>query len=153
VYTRLWVRAKIFCCDRNRALLKSSIVIEKKNNQNLDSHGYKKKKLVNHTKRLVWSKLWGKKSWNTLRILQNVIEKSLINWRVLSLVKINTRISETPCIHDVSVIHVLILTSGRTRQFIKLFNITFCKIRFPRFFAPQFLPNESFCVINWSTFL
>jgi hypothetical protein len=33
-----------------------------------------------------------------LRILQNVIEKSFINWRVLSLVKINTRISETPCI-------------------------------------------------------
>jgi hypothetical protein len=29
VYTRQWVRAKIFCCDRNRALLKSSIVIEK----------------------------------------------------------------------------------------------------------------------------
>jgi hypothetical protein len=33
-----------------------------------------------------------------LRILQNVIEKSFINWRVLSLVKINTRISKTPCI-------------------------------------------------------
>jgi hypothetical protein len=32
-----------------------------------------------------------------LRILQNVIKKSFINWRVLSLVKINTRISETPC--------------------------------------------------------
>jgi hypothetical protein len=30
------------------------------------------------------------------RILQNVIEKSFINWPVLSLVKINTRISETP---------------------------------------------------------
>jgi hypothetical protein len=30
-----------------------------------------------------------------LRILQNVIEKSFINWRVLSLVKINTRISDT----------------------------------------------------------
>jgi hypothetical protein len=29
VYTHLWVRAKIFCCDRKRALLKSSIVIEK----------------------------------------------------------------------------------------------------------------------------
>jgi hypothetical protein len=29
VYTRLWVRAKIFGCDKNRALLKSSIVIEK----------------------------------------------------------------------------------------------------------------------------
>jgi hypothetical protein len=40
MYTRLWVKAKIFCCDRNRALLKSSIVIEKnKYNQNLDSHG------------------------------------------------------------------------------------------------------------------
>jgi hypothetical protein len=33
-----------------------------------------------------------------LRILQNIIEKSFINWRVPSLVKINTRISETPCI-------------------------------------------------------
>jgi hypothetical protein len=31
-----------------------------------------------------------------LRILQNVIE-NVINWRDLSLVKINTRISETPC--------------------------------------------------------
>jgi hypothetical protein len=29
---------------------------------------------------------------------KNVIEKSLINWRVLPLVKINTRISDTPCI-------------------------------------------------------
>jgi hypothetical protein len=39
---------------------------------------------------------------------------------------------------------VLILTSGRTHQFMKLFSITFCKIRksFPRFFAPQFLPND-----------
>jgi hypothetical protein len=30
VYTRLWVRAKIFCCDRNRAFLESSIVIGRK---------------------------------------------------------------------------------------------------------------------------
>jgi hypothetical protein len=30
-----------------------------------------------------------------LRILQNVIEKSFINWRILPLVKINTRISDT----------------------------------------------------------
>jgi hypothetical protein len=37
-----------------------------------------------------------------LRILQNVIEKSFINRRVLSLVKINTRISETPCIYSYS---------------------------------------------------
>jgi hypothetical protein len=53
-------------------------------------------------------------------------------------------------IRDVSEIRVLILTSGRTRQFIKLFSITFCKIpkSFPRFFAPQFLPNETFYVIN-----
>jgi hypothetical protein len=48
----------------------------------------------------------------------------------------------------VSEIRVLILTSERTRQFMKLFFITFCKIRIPRFFAPQFLPNESFCVIK-----
>jgi hypothetical protein len=33
-----------------------------------------------------------------LGILQNVIEKSFLNWRLLSLVKITTRISETPCI-------------------------------------------------------
>jgi hypothetical protein len=48
------------------------------------------------------------------------------------------------------VLRVLILISKRTRQFMKLFSITFCKIRksIPRFFAPQFLPNESFCVIN-----
>jgi hypothetical protein len=29
---------------------------------------------------------------------KNVIEKSSMIWRVFSLVKINTRISETPCI-------------------------------------------------------
>jgi predicted transglutaminase-like protease len=53
-------------------------------------------------------------------------------------------------IQGVSEIHVLILTSGRTRQFMKLFSITFCKIRksIARVFAPQFLPNESFCMIN-----
>jgi hypothetical protein len=33
-----------------------------------------------------------------LRILQNVIEKSFKHWRVLPLVKINTRISDRPCI-------------------------------------------------------
>jgi hypothetical protein len=43
-------------------------------------------------------------------------------------------------IQGVSEIRVLILTSERTRQFMKLFSITFCKIRsIPRFFAPQFL--------------
>jgi hypothetical protein len=53
-------------------------------------------------------------------------------------------------IQGVSEIRVLILTSERTRQFMKLFSITFCKIHksIPRFFAPQFLPNKSFCVIN-----
>jgi hypothetical protein len=30
---------------------------------------------------------------------KNVIEKSSMIWRVLPLVKINTRISETPCIN------------------------------------------------------
>jgi hypothetical protein len=50
-------------------------------------------------------------------------------------------------IQGVSEIRVLILTSGRTRQSMKLFSITFCKIR-KIFFALQFLPNESFCVIN-----
>jgi hypothetical protein len=33
-----------------------------------------------------------------LRILQNVIAKSFISWRVLPLVKVNTRVSDTPCI-------------------------------------------------------
>jgi hypothetical protein len=53
-------------------------------------------------------------------------------------------------IQGVSKIRVLILTSEGARQFMKLFSITFCKIpkSIPRFFAPQFLPNESFCVIN-----
>jgi hypothetical protein len=53
-------------------------------------------------------------------------------------------------IQGVSEIRVLILTSEKTRQFIKLFSITFCKIRksIPRFFAPQFSPNEWFYVIN-----
>jgi hypothetical protein len=37
-----------------------------------------------------------------LRILQIVIEKSFINWRVLPQVKINTRISDSPCIIFVS---------------------------------------------------
>jgi hypothetical protein len=41
-------------------------------------------------------------------------------------------------IQGVSEIRVLILTSGRTHQFMKVFSITFCKIRknFPRFFWP-----------------
>jgi hypothetical protein len=30
---------------------------------------------------------------------ENVIEKSSMIWRILPLVKINTRISETPCIY------------------------------------------------------
>jgi hypothetical protein len=49
-------------------------------------------------------------------------------------------------IQGVSEIRVLILTSERTRQCMKLFSITFCKIRksIPRCFAP----NKSFCVIN-----
>jgi hypothetical protein len=57
-------------------------------------------------------------------------------------------------IQGVSEIRVLILTSGRTRQFMKLFLLTFCKIRksFPRCFAPLFLPNESFFAINLSIF-
>jgi hypothetical protein len=53
-------------------------------------------------------------------------------------------------LQSVSEMRVLILTSEGALQFMKLFSITFCKIRksIPRFFAPQFLPNESFCVIN-----
>jgi hypothetical protein len=53
-------------------------------------------------------------------------------------------------IQGVSEMRVLVLTGGGARQLLKLFFITFCKIRksIPRFFDPQFLPNESFCVIN-----
>jgi hypothetical protein len=40
---------------------------------------------------------------------------------------------------DVSEVRVLILAGGGARQFMK---------SIPKFFAPQFLPNESFCVIN-----
>jgi hypothetical protein len=51
-------------------------------------------------------------------------------------------------IQGVSEIRVLILTSGRTRQIMKLFSTTFCKIRkFSKIFAPQFLPDESFYVL------
>jgi hypothetical protein len=47
----------------------------------------------------IWNKLAIKTTrlWKLLRILQNVVEKSFINWRVLPLVKINTHISDTPC--------------------------------------------------------
>jgi hypothetical protein len=34
-----------------------------------------------------------------LLLRKNDIEKSSMIWRVLQMVKINTRISETPCIH------------------------------------------------------
>jgi hypothetical protein len=66
------------------------------------------------------------------------------------LCKKTVNVLEDLNIQGVSEIRVLILTGERTRQFMKLFSITFCKIRksIPRFFAPQFLPNESFCVIN-----
>jgi hypothetical protein len=37
-------------------------------------------------------------SWKTFANFENVIEKSFVNWRVHPLVKINTRISNTPCI-------------------------------------------------------
>jgi hypothetical protein len=42
-------------------------------------------------------KIGGPKILENLRILQNAIEKNFISWRVLPLVKINTRISDTPC--------------------------------------------------------
>jgi hypothetical protein len=53
-------------------------------------------------------------------------------------------------IQGVSEIRLLILTSGKSRQF--TFTITFCKIRkiCTRFLVPPFLPNESFCVINYA---
>jgi hypothetical protein len=49
-------------------------------------------------------------------------------------------------IQGVSEIRVLILSSGRTRQFIKLFSITFNKIRknFPNIFCPQFHQTSRF---------
>jgi hypothetical protein len=64
--------------------------------------------------------------------------------------KMKLLVLEQRNIQGVSEIHVLIFNQGRTRQFMKLFSITFCKIRkrFPRFFTLKFLPNESFCMIN-----
>jgi hypothetical protein len=41
-------------------------------------------------------------------LLQNVIEKSFINWRLLSLVKMNTRVSETPCINDKDMTNIVV---------------------------------------------
>jgi hypothetical protein len=56
-----------------------------------------KKRLINHTKKIY--KNWGANNLGKLlRILQNVIEKTFIKWRVLPLVKINTPLSDTPCI-------------------------------------------------------
>jgi hypothetical protein len=52
-----------------------------------------------------------------------LIEKSFINWRVLSLVKINTRISETPCrfIKVVPDIALFLLVELKVRQhFLKI---------------------------------
>jgi hypothetical protein len=53
-------------------------------------------------------------------------------------------------IQGVSEIRVLILTSGRTRQFMKLFSITFCKIRksFPRFFPPFLSQQKIFALTH-----
>jgi hypothetical protein len=49
------------------------------------------------------------------------------------------------CIQSVSEIRVLILTSERTRQFMKLFSITFREIRkkFLRFLPPNFYQTRS----------
>jgi hypothetical protein len=44
----------------------------------------------------------------------------------------------------VSEIRVLILTIGRTRQIMKHFSNILQNLQ--KFFAPQFLPNESFCL-------
>jgi hypothetical protein len=89
IYTYLWVRAKIYCCDRKGALSKK---IQRKNK-------VIKINILMVTNNGSFSKNWGAKNLGKLlRILQNVIEKSFINWRVLPLVKINTRISSTPCI-------------------------------------------------------
>jgi hypothetical protein len=96
VYTRLWVRANIFCCDRNRALLKSSIVIEKKKKSKFRFSWLQK---IETTHKTTGKNCGAKNLGILLQILQNVIEKSFINWRVLSLVKINTRISKTPCMY------------------------------------------------------
>jgi hypothetical protein len=56
----------------------------------------KKLRPVNYTNESFGKNWRAKNCGNLLRILQNVIEKSFINWRVLPLVKINTRISDTP---------------------------------------------------------
>jgi hypothetical protein len=46
-------------------------------------------------------------------------------------------------IQDVPEIRVLILTSGRTHQFVKVFSITFCKI-LKKFLAPNFYQMSTF---------
>jgi hypothetical protein len=52
-----------------------------------------------------FGKNWGQKFFGKLlQILQNVIEKNFINWRVLLLIEINTRVSDTPCIHTGSLL-------------------------------------------------
>jgi hypothetical protein len=75
--------------------LKSYNVIEKKKIAKIKFLMVTKKSYK--TTRLV--KIGGKKSWKTCEFCKiGIIEKSLINWRVLALVKIITRISGTPCI-------------------------------------------------------
>jgi hypothetical protein len=46
---------------------------------------------------------------------KNVIEKSFINWRVLPLVKLNTRISDTP-VHIIMFICPTVLKEPITEQ-------------------------------------
>jgi hypothetical protein len=50
-------------------------------------------------------------------------------------------------VQGVSEIRVFILTGGRTRQFMKLFSITFCQIckSFARFFPPIFTKRVVLC--------
>jgi hypothetical protein len=87
--TRLWVRVKIFCCDRNGALSKKL-------------HCYRKKiakiKFLMVTKKSYKTTRLGAKNLGKLANFAN-IEKTLINWRVLALVKIITHISDTPCVY------------------------------------------------------
>jgi hypothetical protein len=73
MYTRLWVGAKIFCCDTNGTFSKKLHCYRK------NSYGYKKIE-TSITQNDSVGKNWGEKNLGKLlRILQNVIEKNFIN--------------------------------------------------------------------------
>jgi Iap family predicted aminopeptidase len=80
----------MFHCDRNETepCPKSYIVIERKQLK----FSWLQKNRDSITQNDSFSKNWGANIFRKLlRILQNVIEKSFINWQVFPQIKINTR--------------------------------------------------------------